>query len=238
MPTAPADHAAAESRSVSQALGRALNEIEAQHAPPVLFGAGDWSLLQGAARVSVVGSRKVSEAGRRRAASLAAWLVRNDFLVVSGLAEGVDTAAHQTAIDEGGRTIGVIGTPLQEAFPAKNRDLQRFMATHHLVVSQFPSGTKVLPGNFPRRNRTMALLSHATVIVEAKDGSGTFHQGWEALRLGRPLFIPQSCFDDATLKWPQEFVRFGACVLSEDDWEPILDYLPDTTAQWSVDFGG
>jgi DNA processing protein len=123
---------------------------------------------------------------------LAAWLVRHGAVVVSGLAEGIDTAAHQGAIDAGGQTIGVIGTPLEKAYPAKNRALQTRLMDEYLVLSQFATGCPVQPKNFPIRNRTMALISHATIIVEAQEKSGSLHQGWEALRLGRPLFRARS----------------------------------------------
>jgi DNA processing protein len=92
---------------------------------------------------------------------------------VCGLAEGIDAAAHTTAVDAGGRTIAVIGTPLSATYPAKHRELQRLLMSEHLVVSQFPTANPTERRNFPLRNRTMALSSDASVIVEASDGSGT-----------------------------------------------------------------
>ena len=98
----------------------------------------------------------------------------------------------------------------------------------HLVVSQFASGHPVRRTNFPRRNRTMALVSNATVIIEAGETSGTLHQGWEALRLNRPLFILRSVAEDPGLKWPGEMLDYGALVLSEPD--EIFEHLPSGTS--------
>jgi DNA processing protein len=94
----------------------------------------------------------------------------------------------------------------------------------HLVVTQFAAGHPTLRSNFPRRNRTMALLCHASVIVEAGESSGTLSQGWEALRLNRPLFILKSVFENAELTWPEEMLKYGAHLL--DDVEQILQALP------------
>jgi DNA processing protein len=148
-------------------------------------------------------------------------------IVVSGLAEGIDTAAHETAIASGGRTVAVLGTPLDKAYPAKNRVLQDRIMADHLAVSQFPAGSPSQPRNFPMRNRTMALISDATVIVEAKDGSGTIHQGWEALRLGRPLFLMESLAKDASVSWPKEMLGYGAEVLSRENVDLLLELLPE-----------
>lgn len=204
-----------------------LNDVERKHAPARLYTVGDVSLLRQGPRVSVVGSRKASEDGVRRARLLTKALVNRGAVVVSGLAEGIDTVAHETAIELGGKTIAVIGTPLDKAFPAKNRPLQDRIMRDYLVVSQFPIGYRTAPKSFPIRNRTMALLTDATVIVEAGEKSGTLHQGWEALRLGRLLFVMESVVDDPSLTWPREFIRYGAQVLSRDNLDEVLDHLPE-----------
>lgn len=203
-----------------------LNEVERKNAPRHLYLAGDTSLLRQGPRLSVVGSRRASEDGLKRTRSLVRALVQRNMIVVSGLAEGVDTAAHETALAEGGRTIAVIGTPLDGCFPTRNRSLQERIVREGLVVSQFPLGAPIEKKNFPIRNRTMALLTDATVIVEAGESSGTLHQGWEALRLGRLLFLMQSVVEDTTLSWPAEMIRYGAQVLSRDNLDLILDEMP------------
>jgi len=150
------------------------------------------SLLTRGARVAIVGSRKASEPGLRRTQKPARLLVQRGVVVVSGLAEGIDTEAHVATIESGARTIAVLGTPLGRTFPSQNRALQERIPREHLAVSQFAPGSTWDKRSFPIRNRTMALLSDVTVIVEAYESSGTIHQGWEALRLGRPLFILES----------------------------------------------
>lgn len=210
-----------------EALLGALNDVEKKNAPRRLFVAGEPSLLQAGPRVSIVGSRKGSQRGLESARGLAGQLVRSHAVVVSGLAEGIDTAAHEGAIQAGGRTIAVLGTPLNEVFPAKNRGLQARIMREHLAVSQFAAGVPSQRGNFPMRNRTMALLSDATVIVEAGEKSGSLHQGWEALRLGRPLFLYESILRDSSLSWPAEMERYGAQALAAENLELLFELLPE-----------
>jgi len=203
-----------------------LNEVELKHAPKTLFTAGDTSLLDEGARVSIVGSRKASPEGIRRASKLASALVKNNMVVVSGLAEGIDTASHTSAIKDKGRTIAVIGTPLGQVYPKQNAALQELIARDHLLISQFPAGYPVQRKNFPLRNRTMALISDATVIIEAGETSGSLSQGWEALRLGRHLYITKSIAENPSLNWPEEMLGYGAKILSDDTLEEFFDFLP------------
>ena len=114
-------------------------------------------------------------------------------------------------------------------FPASNGELQQTIMREHLAVSQFAPGTPVQRKNFPMRNRTMALLSEATVIVEAGNGSGTLHQGWEALRLGRLLFLMESLVQRTDLSWPKEMLGYGAQVLSRENLGAVIDDLPERT---------
>jgi DNA processing protein len=205
---------------------RPLNDAERKYAPEKIFLCGDQKLLSQGARVSIIGSREASTNGLARARRLAQLLVKEGVTVVSGLARGIDTAAHKAAIQAGGKTIAVLGTPLSQVSPVENKSLQECISREHLLISQFPEGAPVSKGNFPTRNRLMALISDATVIVEAKDGSGTSHQGWEALRLARSLWIPKSAVDDSTLNWPKEFLRYGAQILSDDSLEIFQETLP------------
>lgn len=202
-----------------------FDEVEAKHAPTTVWVAGDTGLLRKGARVSVVGSRKASEEGLRRAAKLSWLLATNGIHVVSGLAEGVDEAAHRAAVQAGGRTIAVLGTPLDRVFPAKHRDLQHAIMREHLAISQFAPGSSVGKSAFPMRNRTMALFSDATVIVEAGKKSGTVHQGWEALRLGRQLFVLES-LAKRDFEWVRELEAYGAQVLSDKNTDSFLESLP------------
>lgn len=213
-----------------------LNDFERKHAPEALYIEGDRSLLTNGVRVSVVGSRKASPEGKKRAEGFAEALVRHGITVVSGLAEGIDTVAHETAIKAGGKTIAVLGTPLSKAYPAENKKLLDLIKREHLAVSQFPEGYGYKKENFPRRNRTMALISDATVIVEAGEKSGTRHQGWEALRLGRLVFIMENVAANPKLSWPREMIDYGAQVLRREDLPEILYDIPNFTAGGAVAF--
>ena len=132
-------------------------------------------------------------------------------------------------MDAGGRTIAVLGTPLDRTYPREHSELQAEIGRKHLLVPQFPPGHPTTRKNFPRRNRVMALISHATVIVEAREGSGCLSQAWEAVRLGRPLFMMRSVLDAEGLSWPEELLDYGAYVLS-DETEDLLPLLPGTGA--------
>ncbi|WP_234844631.1 DNA-processing protein DprA [Sinorhizobium meliloti] len=157
--------------------------------------------------VSIVGTREISEEGIKRANRLSRELASFGVVVMSGLAKGVDSVAHSAAIGVGGKTAAVIGTPLDRAYPAENADLQTEIYTHHLLLSPFGLGEEVYRSNFPARNRVMALLSDATVIVEASDTSGTLHQAAECQRSGRWLFIMKSVAEDSRLSWPKKFLN-------------------------------
>ncbi|MBW3597691.1 MAG: DNA-protecting protein DprA [Planctomycetes bacterium] len=207
-----------------------LNDVEQRHAPKAIYVAGDLGIMEAGARVSIVGSRKASDAALIRARRLSRLLVERGVVVVSGLAEGIDTAAHVAAIESGGKTIAVLGTPLDKVYPKSNSDLQNCIMREHLCISQFPSGYPVQPKSFPMRNRTMALFSDATVIVEAGNKSGSLHQGWEALRLGRGLFIAKSVAESPHLAWPQEMIHYGAQVLADETIDDFLAFLPARSA--------
>jgi DNA processing protein len=211
---------------LSEDLLGPLNDVERKHAPKSLYIAGDISLCKDSLRVSIIGTRQVSDEGKKRAQSLARMLVERKIVIVSGLARGVDTCAHQTAIDFQGKTIAVLGTPLDQFYPRENESLQKEIMERHLAISQFPPGNPIERKNFVIRNRTMALISHATIIVEAGDGSGTLHQGWEALRLGRPLFLLESLAKREDLKWPREMLNYGAQVLRGENIDILSEYLP------------
>jgi DNA processing protein len=204
---------------------------EKKFAPTNLFVEGHAFLLQAGLKICIVGSRKMSEEGRKDAECLAKSLVKHEAIVVSGLAEGIDTVAHETAISQGGKTIAVLGTPLDKAYPKKNSDLLDKIKRDHLAVSQFPIGYPGGKENFPMRNRTMALLSDATIIVEASETSGTRHQGWEALRLGRLVFLMKSVVENKELSWPQEMMKYGAQELTCELLPEILYDIPNVTAR-------
>jgi len=213
-------------------LGRLLNEHEARYAVRRLFVVGRIPIPLPVPRVSVVGMRKPSHEGIEFAKRLVKNLARGKVIVMSGLARGIDTVAHITAIEEGGRTIAVLGTPLNVFYPPENKELQLRLMRDHMVISQFPIGSPVTRKNFVIRNRTMALLSDATVIVEeAGENTGVISQAWESIRLNRPLFVT-SIVESRKPSWLSELKMYGAEVLSDpDSLDDLLDLLPWTSSQ-------
>lgn len=201
---------------------------EAAHPVQLLYYQGNWD-ISSTPCVAIVGTRKPTEAGREKARRLASSFVKHGFTVVSGLAEGIDTAAHTAAIEAKGLTIAIIGTPITACYPPENASLQRQIADDYLLISQVPIvrySRQTYRGNrlfFPERNATMSALTRATVIVEAGNTSGTLIQARHALQQGRTLFILNSCFDNPELTWPQKFAAQGAIRVTH--FQEILSHL-------------
>lgn len=156
-------------------------------APPVLFARG--ALVRHEIAVSVVGSRKASEPGLAIAAGVAQQLVSRGVTVTAGLAIGIDTAAHRSALDAGGRTVAIIGTGINKAYPAVNRDLHDEIASRGLLLSQFWPDAPPQRHNFLMRNATMSGYGLATVVVEAGEQSGARAQARMAVEHGRPVIL-------------------------------------------------
>jgi DNA processing protein len=202
---------------------------DARHPVELLYYQGAWELSE-TRSVAVVGTRKPTADGIERAQRLARELVNRKFTVVSGLATGIDTAAHTAAIEtKSGATIAVIGTPLGSYYPRENRNLQDQIARDFLLVSQVPVlryRRVPVPQNrffFPERNITMSALTEATIIVEAGETSGTLIQARAALYQRRKLFILNSCFEREDLMWPARFEAQGAIRVREADdiWKAL-----------------
>ncbi len=207
---------------------------DAAHPVACLYYQGWWNLVESPS-VAVVGARKVSPEGLARTHHLVRKLVRDDYTVVSGLAAGVDGMAHKTALEAGGRTIAVLGTPLSHVYPKGNTDLQKTIADSFLVISQVPvlryasQDYRRNRSFFPERNITMSALTQATIIVEASDASGTLIQARAALRQGRKLLILDSCFQDPQLRWPARFAEKGA--IRVRDYDDVRRHLSPTVHQ-------
>lgn len=211
--------------------------LDAENPLPLLYYMGNWDFVFSRS-VAVVGTRSPSAEAGARARKLTRCLVNDGFTVVSGLAQGIDTEAHQAAIAAGGRTIAVIGTSISEAYPRANEPLQQTIAKNHLVISQVPivrysrQGPNTNRFFFPERNITMSALTEATIIVEAGETSGTLVQARAALKQGRKLFILDSCFRNSNLKWPLKFLERGAVRVAE--YGQIKELLAST---YEVDAG-
>lgn len=188
---------------------------DATHPVELLYIQGDWGLTSRRS-VAVVGTRKPNADAIMRTRVIVRKLVNDGFVIVSGLAEGIDTAAHTEAIESGGQTIAVIGTPLNHSYPKSNAALQERIARDHLLISQVPieryeaQNPTVNRFFFPERNKTMSALTEATIIIEAGETSGTLVQAREALKQKRKLFILNSLFERGDLKWPARFEAEGA----------------------------
>ena len=156
--------------------------------PPVIFVAGELT-PQDARSVAVVGARRATAAGTAAAGGIAEVLAGEGYVVVSGLAAGIDTAAHRAALEVGARTVAVIGTGLRHAYPPENAALQRRIATGAAVVSQFWPETPPARASFPMRNAVMSGFALGTVVVEASHRSGARLQTRLALAHGRPVFL-------------------------------------------------
>lgn len=191
--------------------------------PPLVFVAGTITPADGRA-VAVVGARVASQHGVWAARAIAEHLVDQGYTVVSGLAAGIDNAAHTAALAHGGRTLAVIGTGLRLYYPPQHADLQRRIAAECAVISQFWPDAPPSRRSFPMRNAVMSGLSLATVVVEASLTSGSRIQARLALEHGRPVFLLESLLEH---EWARECAaRPGARVIrSPDEITTFVDRL-------------
>jgi DNA processing protein len=168
--------------------------------PPLIFTAGELSAADTRSG-AVIGARRATSAGVATAARIAEHLVLTGYVVVSGLAAGVDAAAHTAALAAEGRTLAVIGTGLAHSYPAQNAGLQRRLAREGAVVSQFWPEEPPTRESFPMRNAVMSGLALGTVVVEASPRSGARVQARLALAHGRPVFLLRGLLSQP---WAQE----------------------------------
>lgn len=188
--------------------------------PPFLFYRGSLD-PRDAAGVAIVGTRRPTRQGLTRARDIAAGLAERGVSVVSGLADGIDTAAHTAALAAGGRTVAVIGTGRLRSYPASNAALQERIATEHLVLSQFWPGAAPTKTSFPMRNAVMSGYAAATVVIEAAWKSGARMQARLALEHGRPVFLHESLLQH---DWARDYLARGATVVgSAQDVLAALD---------------
>jgi DNA processing protein len=172
--------------------------------PPFLFIRGEIR-EEDTRSLAVVGTREASEAGIRRAMRMSKLLVEQEVTVVSGLARGIDTAAHRAAIQSGGRTIAVLGTGIAKCYPAENRELAQEITHHGALVSQFWPTRSPGRDTFPRRNVVTSGLSQGTVVIEASSTSGAKMQARLALEHGKKVFLVRSLVMNQ--QWAQAYVQ-------------------------------
>ncbi|MFC3453530.1 DNA-processing protein DprA [Amycolatopsis speibonae] len=179
--------------------------------PPVLFHLGELPAEE--IGLAVVGSRQASDLGLHIARSVAAGLADRKITVISGLAKGIDVAAHTAALDSGGRTVAVIGTGVTRHYPTENRELQDRIAAEGLVISQFWPDSPPTKQSFPMRNAVMSGYGRATIVIEAGEHSGARIQARQAVAHGRPVILTDLVVRNN--KWPSELIdRPGVYVAS------------------------
>lgn len=191
---------------------------EAPWPRPLLFALGDLSTILTRCH-AVVGSRKPSPFALRATLEISAAAAKAGLTVVSGLARGVDGAAHRAALDAGGVTIAVLGHGLDRIYPPEHETLARSIARHGCLVSQFPPGAPPLPGHFPARNYTIASLCAAITVIEAAAKSGSLITAHAAVEANRDVLVVTGPFGDERYDGSHSLLRQGATpVGSVADW--------------------
>lgn len=189
--------------------------------PVVLYVKGDFAAGDKKA-IAVVGSRKMTAYGRQVTEQLVAGLVQAGLTIVSGLARGIDGAAHKAAMEAGGRTIAVLGGGLNRIYPPEHKKLaEEIVQKHGVVVSEFVPDQPALPGNFPARNRIIAGLSRGVVVTEAAEDSGSLITAKLALDQGREVFAVPGPITSPLSRGPLDLIKMGAKLVS--GVEDILD---------------
>ncbi|MCH7892712.1 MAG: DNA-protecting protein DprA, partial [Gemmatimonadetes bacterium] len=193
-------------------------------APTLLFAKGRLDLLQGPC-VALVGSRDHSRYGAEVASELSAGIAAAGITVVSGMARGLDAVAHQAALDAGGGTVGVLGNGLGVIYPAANRVLYERVIAAGCLVTEFPPGERPNAGSFPRRNRLISGLARATVVLEARDGSGALITADCALSQGREVMAVPGPITSPLSRGTNRLIQMGA--------KPVLE-LRDVLEEYGI----
>ena len=202
--------------------------------PPVLFARGDTALLNTLA-VAVVGTRRPTAYGTAVAERLSGDLARAGLTIVSGMARGIDTAAHRGTLAAGGKTIAVLGCGVDVVYPSENRKLAGEIAAYGLIISEFPMGSVAFPQNFPIRNRIVSGLSVGLLVVEGAQYSGSAITAKLALDQGRELFaVPGNV--TSKLSWgPNLLIKQGAKLVQ--DWNDVIIDLPPAAQRRLIQLG-
>lgn len=189
--------------------------------PAVLFCLGNKKLLNEKC-IAVVGTRRITDYGRLVIKKILPELVHADLAIVSGMAFGVDSLAHQISIENNGKTIAVLGTGVDVCYPASNRRLYERIVENGCIVSEYPFGTKAAKQNFPARNRIIAGLCRATIVIEAPMDSGTLITARMSAEIGRDVFAVPADIDKKMSEGCNWLLKMGAIPLT--DSTQILEY--------------
>ncbi|MDH5573127.1 MAG: DNA-processing protein DprA [Gammaproteobacteria bacterium] len=200
--------------------------------PLLLYVLGNLNVL-GFQQIAIVGSRTPTPMGKETAYEFAHYLASIGLVVCSGLALGIDTAAHRGALAAGGMTIAVAGTGLDRVYPAKNRDLAYEIAASGALVSEFPLETSPRPGHFPRRNRIISGLSRGVLVVEAALKSGSLITAHQALEQGREVFAVPGSIHNPLARGCNALIRQGAKLV--ETGQDILEEIPEFLAEMGTE---
>jgi DNA processing protein len=205
--------------------------------PPVLYVRGRLEAEEGERSVAIVGARAATPAGRALARAMARDLAAAGATIVSGLARGIDTAAHQGALDAHGRTVAVLGGGIDRVYPPENDALARALESSGALVSEFALGTVPLPHHFPRRNRVIAGWARGVVVVEAARRSGALNTAHTAVDEGRDVMAVPGHPSQAACEGTNQLLRDGAVLVRDarDVAEELGFELPAATARPSAD---
>ena len=196
-------------------------------APPLLYAAGNLALLQHSPSVAIVGTRNASINGRKLISRIAFELTEANVLTISGMARGIDSAAHKGSLyakKQTGPTIAVLGTGIDKIYPPENAELYRQIAAQGLLLSELPLGTGAQTGNFPRRNRIISGLADAVLVSEATDHSGSLITAKQAIAQGKKIFAIPGSPNEARAGGPNLLLRHGAGLVEKA--ADVLQLLP------------
>lgn len=192
-----------------------LKQIE--DCPPILYALGNTDLLKNDNAVAVVGSRHASISARRLAKQISSDLAAKNIVVVSGMARGIDSAAHEGALAENGNTIAVLGTGIDVIYPKENEDLYKKLIKNGLILSEYPFRTGPQATNFPRRNRIVSGLSKGVLVVEASVHSGSMITAHQALEQGRDVYATPGNPYDGRSSGSNKLIKDGALLVETAD---------------------
>lgn len=214
----------------NDAYPRLLREIS--DPPILLYVRGDLNLLK-ATQLAIVGSRRASRQGLQIAEDFAQSLSSVGMCITSGLAHGIDAAAHRGGLKGQGSTLAVVGTGLDRIYPAANQDLARQIAEHGAIISEYPLGTRPLAQNFPRRNRIISGIATGCLVVEAALKSGSLITARQAMEQGREVFAIPGSINNSLAKGCHQLIRQGAKLVetSDDILEELKSLIEFTWAQ-------
>ncbi len=199
-----------------------LLSLPANERPQLLYMSGSMRKADKKA-VAIIGTRRMTDYGKRMAAKFARELAKNKVTIVSGLARGIDTIAHKAALSAGGRTIAVLGCGLDIVYPPENKSLAERIKNSGVIISEFPLGTKPLGKNFLTRNRIISGLSLAVLVVEGARRSGTLSTASWAANQGRDVFAIPGPIDSPLSAAPLYLIENGAQIAQKP--KDILDSI-------------